>query len=677
MSRIFQLPRQVPVVSGAVSPGAKAHFYLTGTTTNTNTYTDAALTTPSSNPVVADAAGVFATIYLDPDIVYKLTLNDSTDSLIYTEDPIQDSLTAANIGKIIYPITTEETNGSVTPTNYQYEPGDIRRYGSTGDGAADDGSAFLDAVNQQQQGGVNVKLGRDETYLLTTWTVKTTTAALRIDGNGATVKGGASTDLFIVEHDVEVYNTKFDTHRIVFWRTDTTSITIDHIHIDGCEFDTCQDGMLISCLYNSAIISNNYFHDITTKCITLGSNTRATYQDGQRGVTITGNSATNIVNAGAGNVAFCLLYGTNAVVSGNSVYNVSASTGECWGIYTKTLNASITGNVIEKMTAGTATDVHCINIKGVDRADATTNPQGFSHVVSGNVLNGVNEEGDGIDCHPPDVSINGNYIADFDVGIFVGSSGNADNVSVVGNTIWSTTGAGSSNGISVIGNRIAINSNVIEGPDRGIVFRGATTTYSGMTICNNIISNCTTYGIYDNGSAVWEDQLISGNVFRNCPTTGILIGVSGSWSDVTITDNTFTDITTNPTLPIKFNAANVSKWTIDGNKFDSVQTTNASETPVIQLGVLLDEEAVAIEFTAVGKKSDTTDRGVHKVAGLFYRDGAGAAQHGSDTAVYSIASTSTWTGQGFALSSNSVQCTVTGVAATTIDWDVMITAKSV
>ena len=80
------MPRQVPVVSGAVSPGAKAHFYLTGTTTNTNTYTDAALTTPSSNPVVADAAGVFATIYLDPDIVYKLTLNDSTDSLIYTED---------------------------------------------------------------------------------------------------------------------------------------------------------------------------------------------------------------------------------------------------------------------------------------------------------------------------------------------------------------------------------------------------------------------------------------------------------------------------------------------------------------------------------------------------------------------------------------------------------------
>ena len=129
MARIFQLPKQVPIVGGAVSPGAKANFYLTGTTTPTNIYTDSALTTPSSNPVVADAAGVFATIYLDPDIVYKLTLNDSVDALIYTEDPIQDALTQANIGLIFYPKLSPQEDG-LTIVNYFKNYGEVLRYGT-------------------------------------------------------------------------------------------------------------------------------------------------------------------------------------------------------------------------------------------------------------------------------------------------------------------------------------------------------------------------------------------------------------------------------------------------------------------------------------------------------------------------------------------------------------------
>ena len=123
MSRIFQLPRQVPIVGGSVSDGAKANFFLTGTTTPTNTYTDAALGTPHANPVVADAAGVFAAIYLDPDVVYKLTLDDTNDALIYTEDPIQDALTQANIGLIFYPRNADEITAGVTPTNYFHKPG--------------------------------------------------------------------------------------------------------------------------------------------------------------------------------------------------------------------------------------------------------------------------------------------------------------------------------------------------------------------------------------------------------------------------------------------------------------------------------------------------------------------------------------------------------------------------
>lgn len=128
MSRIFQLPRQTPLVSSVVSPGAKANFFLTGTTTRTNTFTDSALGTPHANPVIANAAGEFATIYLDPDIVYKLTLDDTNDVLIYTEDPIQDALTQANIGLIFYPRTAAEISAGVTPTSFQYPYANAFRY---------------------------------------------------------------------------------------------------------------------------------------------------------------------------------------------------------------------------------------------------------------------------------------------------------------------------------------------------------------------------------------------------------------------------------------------------------------------------------------------------------------------------------------------------------------------
>jgi len=151
MSRIFTLPRAVPIVSGAVSPGCKANFFLTGTTTPTNTFTDSALGTPSTNPVIANAAGEFATIYLDPDVVYKLTLDDTNDALIYTEDPIQDALTQANIGLIFYPRSAGEVSAGVTPTNFFEIYGNVKRYGADGGGSVDDTAALKAAIDVCEQ----------------------------------------------------------------------------------------------------------------------------------------------------------------------------------------------------------------------------------------------------------------------------------------------------------------------------------------------------------------------------------------------------------------------------------------------------------------------------------------------------------------------------------------------
>ena len=95
---LFFIPRAVRVDStGTPYAGAKAHFYLTGTTTETNTYTNSALSVASSNPVIANAAGQFAPIYLDPAITYRCILKQSDDTQIDDVDPISAPETASSI----------------------------------------------------------------------------------------------------------------------------------------------------------------------------------------------------------------------------------------------------------------------------------------------------------------------------------------------------------------------------------------------------------------------------------------------------------------------------------------------------------------------------------------------------------------------------------------------------
>ena len=89
----------VPIISG------QAFFYLTGTTTLSNVYSDNALTTPLSNPVVANSAGRFANIYLDPAVTYRLIIKDASNNTIRDIDPLNP---AGNIG------TAALTDGAVT-----------------------------------------------------------------------------------------------------------------------------------------------------------------------------------------------------------------------------------------------------------------------------------------------------------------------------------------------------------------------------------------------------------------------------------------------------------------------------------------------------------------------------------------------------------------------------------
>lgn len=73
---------------GAVISGARALFYLTGTTTAADVYEEAGLTTPHAQPVLCDAAGRLPDVYLDPAVSYKMVLQDADSVAIRTIDPV-------------------------------------------------------------------------------------------------------------------------------------------------------------------------------------------------------------------------------------------------------------------------------------------------------------------------------------------------------------------------------------------------------------------------------------------------------------------------------------------------------------------------------------------------------------------------------------------------------------
>lgn len=144
--------------NGAPVSGAKAYFYLTGTTTLQNVYADNALTTPHANPVVANSAGRFPPIFLDPAVTYRLIAKDASDVAITNGDvdplnptgtvgtaSIQDgAVTAAKIGSGA--VTTAKIgDGQVTLAKLADIAGPVVMGRDTGTGAPE-ALAYSDAA---------------------------------------------------------------------------------------------------------------------------------------------------------------------------------------------------------------------------------------------------------------------------------------------------------------------------------------------------------------------------------------------------------------------------------------------------------------------------------------------------------------------------------------------------
>lgn len=77
-SQLFLLPFRPALNANAIAvPGARLHFYASGTSTPQAVYSDEALTTPLSNPVTANAAGAWPSIYVDQELTYRVVVKDA------------------------------------------------------------------------------------------------------------------------------------------------------------------------------------------------------------------------------------------------------------------------------------------------------------------------------------------------------------------------------------------------------------------------------------------------------------------------------------------------------------------------------------------------------------------------------------------------------------------------
>lgn len=263
--QLFTLPKQLNISSSfTLSAGAKAYFFETNSTTPQDTYQDADLSTPHAHPVVADAAGVLPPIYLDPTLVYKLTLNTAADVLIYSVDPANDQvLSQDTIGAFFYPTLPGETN--VVDNSRPY--GDVRRHGA--DALA---SATTNTTAIQSAIDFNSRVLIPDTYTIDTVLDLHSDLAIDLNGGGITLKNGVTTE-YMVHADtcdnVQIFGGRVTGNGAAGFANilleDCTNVVIDSVISTKAGAHGVQLERSSNCTVSNCDLSSNYFYGVSDR----------------------------------------------------------------------------------------------------------------------------------------------------------------------------------------------------------------------------------------------------------------------------------------------------------------------------------------------------------------------------------------------------------------------------
>ena len=105
---------------GLAMSGAKIYFYLTGTTTPTDSYQASSGGSAHANPVVADSGGLFASIYINDAIQTRAVLKNSAGTTILDIDPVNPAIAVAADS-----ITDTELATGAAAANLGYTPANV------------------------------------------------------------------------------------------------------------------------------------------------------------------------------------------------------------------------------------------------------------------------------------------------------------------------------------------------------------------------------------------------------------------------------------------------------------------------------------------------------------------------------------------------------------------------
>lgn len=150
--------------AGAINAGGTVTFYDTGTTTLKAVYSDAALTTPLSNPYTLDSAGRFTgPVYAPDGERYAILESTSGAASIRTRDPVW--------GSVEEPVDSSYTpshTGAVSRTVLSKLDEDISLddFGVVGDGVTDDSAKIQAAIDAAEAAGGGVIEFGAKTYAI-------------------------------------------------------------------------------------------------------------------------------------------------------------------------------------------------------------------------------------------------------------------------------------------------------------------------------------------------------------------------------------------------------------------------------------------------------------------------------------------------------------------------------
>jgi hypothetical protein len=176
---------------------------------------------------------------------------------------------------------------------------------------------------------------------------------------------------------------------------------------------------------------------------------------------------------------------------------------------------------------------------------------------------------------------------------------------------------------------------------------------------NVSIGSSTTTAMFNVGSAAQFQVNSSGDV-----TVGGQLKLGSTSSDPSgVNGQTYYNTTSN-----KFRCYQNGQWVDCGvdSIAGTVQTTTASTTTAASF-TPPDSTVSVLDVTVSGRKSDGTQGAGYRLAGTFRRSGGTVTQIGSTSVLSTQEDDSAWDA-AFNISGTSIQVSVTGVAATTIDW---------